>query len=184
MTGNVGGHPVSYVFLNNAYRVQPTVYDLPLAHITLRGVLTNTVPTAPYRGAGRPEAILALERLIDMAAAKLGIDRARTAPPQPDQALAAAVPHRPTGLTYDSGDFTATRRRSSTAADWRGFPARRRAAKKRNKLAGIGIANYVETPVGAPIEWVDGQGAAAKAGSRLRSARSRAGRATKRRSRR
>ena len=66
MTGNVGGHPVSYVSLNNAYRVQPTVYDLPLAHITLRGVLTNTVPTAPYRGAGRPEAILVLERLIDI----------------------------------------------------------------------------------------------------------------------
>ena len=60
--------------------------------------------------------------------------------------------------------FTAIRRRPRTRPTGRGFPARRRAAKKRNKLAGIGLANYVETPVGAPIEWVDGQGAAAKAG--------------------
>jgi carbon-monoxide dehydrogenase large subunit len=154
MTGNVGGHPVSYVFLNNAYRVQPTVYDLPVAHIKLRAAFTNTVPTAPYRGAGRPEAILTLERLIDMAADKLGVDRAELR--RRNLIKRAQLPYRSaTGLTYDSGDFVGNQKKVIAAADWRGFPARRRAAKKRNKLAGIGLANYVETPVGAPIEWVN-----------------------------
>jgi carbon-monoxide dehydrogenase large subunit len=154
MIGNVGGHPVSYVFLNNAFRVQPTVYDLPVAHIHLRGVLTNTVPTAPYRGAGRPEAILTFERLIDMAADKLGIDRAELR--RRNLIKRSQFPYRTvTGLTYDSGDFVGNQKKVLEAADWRGFPTRRRAAKKRNKLAGIGLANYVETPVGAPMEWVN-----------------------------
>ncbi|MGZ5852984.1 MAG: xanthine dehydrogenase family protein molybdopterin-binding subunit [Xanthobacteraceae bacterium] len=154
MTGNVGGHPVSYVFLNNAYRVQPTAYDFPLALVKVRGVLTNTVPTAPYRGAGRPEAILTLERLIDMAATKLGIDRAEIR--RRNLIKRSQLPYKsPVGLTYDSGDFTGNQKKVAEAADWRGFAARRRAAKKRNRLAGIGIANYVETPVGAPMEWVD-----------------------------
>ena len=124
------------------------------AHVKVRGVLTNTVPTAPYRGAGRPEAILTLERLIDMAAVKTRHRSRRNAPPQPRQALAIAVPSS-VGLTYDSGDFTGNQKKVAEVADWRGFAARRRAAKKRNKLAGIGIANYVETPVGAPMEWVN-----------------------------
>ena len=154
MIGNIGGHPVSYVFINNAYRVQPTVYDLPMAHIRVRGVFTNTVPTAPYRGAGRPEAILTLERLIDMAAAKLGIDRAELR--RRNLVRRSQFPYRTaTGLTYDSGDFVGNQKKVLEAADWRGFPARRRAAKRRNKLAGIGLANYVETPVGAPMEWVN-----------------------------
>jgi carbon-monoxide dehydrogenase large subunit len=73
--GGLGAYPVSYVWLSNAYRVMPTVYDVPLAQLRVRGVLTNTVPTAPFRGAGRPEAHHVIERLIDMAARRLGIDR-------------------------------------------------------------------------------------------------------------
>ncbi len=154
MTGNVGGHPVSYVFLNNAYRVQPTAYNLPLAHVKIRGVLTNTVPTAPYRGAGRPEAILTLERLIDIAAMRLGIDRAELR--RRNLIKRSQMPYQTAvGLTYDSGDFVGNQKKVVEAADWRGFPARRRAARKRGMLAGIGVANYVETPVGAPVEWVN-----------------------------
>jgi carbon-monoxide dehydrogenase large subunit len=154
MTGNVGGHPVSYVFLNNAYRVQPTTYNLPLAHVKIRGVLTNTVPTAPYRGAGRPEAILTLERLIDIAAVRLGVDRAEIR--RRNLIRRSQLPYRsPVGLTYDSGDFVGNQKKVVEASDWHGFAARRRAAKKRGMLAGIGIANYVETPVGAPVEWVN-----------------------------
>jgi len=154
MVGNVGGHPVSYVFLNNAAHVQPTVYDFPCAYIRLRGALTNTVPTAPYRGAGRPEAIHTLERLIDMGAAKLGIDRIEIR--RRNMVKRSQFPYvSVTGLTYDSGDFVGNQKKVAEMADWKGFAARRRAAKKRNKLAGIGIANYVETPVGAPVEWVD-----------------------------
>ncbi len=153
MTGNVGGHPVSFVSLNNAYRVLPTVYDLPVAHVTVRAVLTNTVPTAPYRGAGRPEAIFVLERLIDIGAARLGIDR--LALRRRNLIKRSQLPYRSAmQLTFDSGDFVGNQDKVARAADWAGFRQRRRLAAKRKKLAGIGVANYVETPVGAPIEWV------------------------------
>ena len=66
---------MTYVPLSNAYRVATTVYDIPLMHMRCRSVMTNTVPTAPFRGAGRPEATLVLERLIDLAAQRLEIDR-------------------------------------------------------------------------------------------------------------
>ena len=75
LTGNVGAHTVSYVPLSNGYRVAPTIYDVPMAWVRLRGVMTNTVPTAPFRGAGRPEATAVMERLIDIAAKRLKIDR-------------------------------------------------------------------------------------------------------------
>ncbi len=119
----------------------------------MRGVMTNTVPTAPFRGAGRPEATAVMERLIDIAARRLDIDRVelrRRNLIRHDQ-----LPHRTaTGLCYDSGDFAGNLARVLAAADWDGFPARRRAAKKRGRLLGIGVANYVETPVGMPHERV------------------------------
>jgi carbon-monoxide dehydrogenase large subunit len=154
MTGNVGAHAVTYVPLSNAYRVTPTVYDIPVAAVTIRGALTNTVPTAPFRGAGRPEATFVLERLIDMAARRLGIDR--VALRRRNLIRRAQLPYRSaTGLVYDSGDFRANMDAALRLADWSGFPARRRAAAKRGLLAGIGIANYVESPVGQPNEQVE-----------------------------
>jgi len=153
MTGNVGAHPVTYVPLSNAYRVTPTVYDIPLAAVAIRGALTNTVPTAPFRGAGRPEATFAIERLIDIAARRLGMDR--VALRRRNLIRRAQLPHRSaTGLIYDSGNFRANMDGVVKLADWAGFAARRRAAGKRGKLAGIGIANYVESPVGQPNEYV------------------------------
>jgi carbon-monoxide dehydrogenase large subunit len=153
MTGNVGAHPVTYVPLSNAYRVTPTVYDIPLAVVTIRGAITNTVPTAPFRGAGRPEATLAIERLIDIAARRLGIDR--VALRRRNLVRHTRLPYRSaTGLIYDSGNFRANMDGVVKLADWAGFPARRREARKRGKLAGIGIANYVESPVGQPNEYV------------------------------
>jgi aerobic carbon-monoxide dehydrogenase large subunit len=153
MTGNVGGHPVTYVPLSNAYRVTPTVYDIPLAMVVVRGALTNTVPTAPFRGAGRPEATFVIERLIDIAARKLGIDRLVLR--RRNLIRRSQLPYRSaTGLTYDSGNFRANMDAVIKLADWDGFPARRREARKRGKLAGIGLANYVESPVGQPSEYV------------------------------
>ena len=70
---NVGAQTGSYVPLSNAARIMTSVYDVPLACVRVRGVLTNTVPTGPYRGAGRPEAIYVLERLLDLAAERLQI---------------------------------------------------------------------------------------------------------------
>jgi aerobic carbon-monoxide dehydrogenase large subunit len=153
LTANTGAHTVSYVPLSNGYRVAPTVYDVPIAWVRLRGVMTNTVPPAPFRGAGRPEATAVMERLIDIAAKRLRIDRVelrRRNLIRHDQ-----LPHRTaTGLTYDSGDFAGNLDRALAASDWNGFRARRKAAKKRGRLLGIGVANYVETPVGMPHERV------------------------------
>jgi carbon-monoxide dehydrogenase large subunit len=152
--GGVGGQTVTYVPLSNAYRVATTVYDIPLMHMRVRGVMTNTVPTAPFRGAGRPEATLVIERLIDMAAARLGIDRVELR--RRNLIKRQQLPYRTaSGLLYDSGDFIGNMRRVLAQADWKGFPARRRAAKKRGRLAGIAVSNYVETPVGIPHERVE-----------------------------
>jgi carbon-monoxide dehydrogenase large subunit len=153
LTANIGAHTVSYVPLSNGYRVAPTVYDVPIACVRLRGVMTNTVPTAPFRGAGRPEATAVMERLIDIAAQRLKIDRVKLR--QRNLIRHDKLPHRTaTGLTYDSGDFAGNLARALECADWKGFPARRKEAKKRGRLLGIGVANYVETPVGMPHERV------------------------------
>jgi aerobic carbon-monoxide dehydrogenase large subunit len=153
MTANIGAHPVSYVPLSNAYRVTPTVYDIPVATVAIRGALTNTVPTAPFRGAGRPEATFVIERLLDMAARRLRMDR--IALRRRNLIRRGQLPYRSaTGLIYDSGNFRANLEGALKLADWKGFPARRREARKRGKLAGIGVANYVESPVGHPSEYV------------------------------
>ena len=129
MTGNIGAHAVTYVPLSNAYRVAPTVYDIPAVAVTIRGALTNTVPTAPFRGAGRPEATFVIERLIDIAARRLGIDR--LALRRRNLIRRAQLPYRSaTGLVYDCGNFRANMDAVQKLADWPGFPARRRAAGK------------------------------------------------------
>jgi aerobic carbon-monoxide dehydrogenase large subunit len=153
MTGNVGCRPVTYVPLSNAFRVTATVYDIPVATVALRGVFTNTVPTAPFRGAGRPEATFAIERLLDIAARRLGLDRIELR--RRNLVRRTQLPYTSaTGLVYDSGNFSANMDAVMKLADWGGFPARRRDAEARGRLAGVGLANYVESPVGAPSEYV------------------------------
>ena len=152
--GTCGGQTVTYVPLSNAYRVATTVYDIPLMHMRCRSMMTNTVPTAPFRGAGRPEATLVLERLIDLAAEQLGIDRLSIR--RKNVIPKSKLPYRTaSGLLYDSGDFAGNMKRMIDASDWKGFAARKRQSKKRGKLRGIGISNYLETPVGIPHERVE-----------------------------
>ena len=152
--GTCGGQTVTYVPLSNAYRVATTVYDITLMHVRCRSVMTNTVPTAPFRGAGRPEATLVLERLIDLAAGRLGMDRLKIR--QKNIIPKKKLPYRTaSGLLYDSGDFAGNMKRMIELADWKGFTARKRESKKRGKLRGIGISNYLETPVGIPHERVE-----------------------------
>jgi carbon-monoxide dehydrogenase large subunit len=152
--GTCGGQTVTYVPLSNAYRVATTVYDIPLMHMRCRSMMTNTVPTAPFRGAGRPEATLVLERLIDLAADRLGTDRLHIR--QRNVIAKKKLPYRTaSGLLYDSGDFLNNMKRMIGAADWKGFAARKRESKRRGKLRGIGISNYLETPVGIPHERVE-----------------------------
>src|SRR3981189_975362 len=131
----------------------PPVYGVPLARLGLRGVLSNTAPTAPFRGAGRPEATLVIERLLDLAARRRGLGRPEIR--RRNLVRRKQMPYRSvTGLTYDSGDFRGNMARALDLAGWKEFPARRRAARKRGLLAGIGISNYVESPVGMPAEYV------------------------------
>jgi aerobic carbon-monoxide dehydrogenase large subunit len=119
--------------------------------VNSRCVLTNTLPTGPYRGAGRPEASYLLERLIDAAADKTGIDAAelrRRNLIQPDK-----IPYTTAfGNSYDSGDFPGAFERALTLADYDGFAARRKAAKKAGRLRGIGIGCYLEIAGAFPEE--------------------------------
>lgn len=123
------------------------VYRTPAILAEVRGAFTNTQPTAPYRGAGRPEATYAIERVIDLAAAELGLDR--VALRERNLIPREAMPFK-TGLvfTYDTGDFARGMAMALEAADWVGFPARREEAKARGMLRGIGIANAIEIAAG------------------------------------
>jgi carbon-monoxide dehydrogenase large subunit len=124
-------------------------YRTPAIFAEVLGAFTNTQPTAPYRGAGRPEATYAIERAIDAAAAKLGLDRAEIR--RRNLIAPAQMPFR-TGLvfTYDSGDFPRGMTLAMEAADYAGFASRRAAARARGKLLGIGIANAIEISAGPP----------------------------------
>jgi len=123
------------------------VYVIPAMYAESCGIMTHTVPTAAYRGAGRPEATYTIERLIDVAARELGIDpyelrRRNLIPPE-------AMPYK-TALTftYDCGEFEGNMQLAAELADLKGFPARREAAKARGKLSGIGLCNCIEVAGG------------------------------------
>jgi carbon-monoxide dehydrogenase large subunit len=148
---NLGGHSVAFGPLQKGLGLMSSVYRIPVAYFRGRGAVTNTVSTTPYRSSGRPEAIFVVERLIDLAADRLGIDpaelRRRNLIPPTAQPFT-----NPAGLTYDSGDYPAAMATGLALADWDGFPVRREAAKRRGKFRGIGVANYVEITSGAPRE--------------------------------
>ncbi len=149
--GTVGAHTVSFVTMSNGRRMQPTVYQVPAAHFQVQAVFTNSVPTAPFRGAGRPEATHMMERLLDIAARRLDLDRVEIR--RRNLVSKDMLPYRSVaGLLYDSGDFVGYMDSVLAKADWSGFPARRAAALARGRLAGIALANHIEAPVGAPFE--------------------------------
>lgn len=126
-------------------------YTTPAIHVETTGVLTNTMLTGPYRGAGRPEAAYVLETLIDLAARKLAMDPAELR--RRNTIPAAAMPFK-TALvyTYDCGDFAMNLEDCLKLADRAGFAARREAARRRGKLAGLGISNTVEASNAGLIE--------------------------------
>jgi carbon-monoxide dehydrogenase large subunit len=121
----------------------PGVYAIPAVHVRVKGALTNTAPVDAYRGAGRPEASYLIERIVDVAARETGLGPAEFRkrnfiPP-------SAMPYKTAmGLLYDSGEFTRLMTRAMETADWQGFEARRKEARKRGKLRGLGMAYYVE----------------------------------------
>ena len=127
------------------------VYVIPAMFAEIVGVYSNTMSTAPYRGAGRPEASYVIERMIDIAAAELGIDpvalrRRNIIPPD-------ALPYK-TALTftYDCGEFEAVMDQALELADYKGFEARRAEAAKRGRLRGLGLSLTIEQSAGPQIE--------------------------------
>src|SRR5712692_1669868 len=146
-TSNVGAHAVSYVPLTKGVGVSTSVYRLPCAALRARAVLSNTMPTSPYRAAGRPEVMFVIERLIDLAARRHGFDRVKLR----RQNLVSSFPYKNTqGLVYDSGDYAATQARALQLADWQGFEERRKEARSRGRYRGIGLGNYIELNTGNP----------------------------------
>ena len=131
-----------------------SVYRTPAISYNVKCIFTNTVPTGPYRGAGRPESKFFLERLVDKAAEETGIDRVeirRRNMISPDQ-----MPHEtPVGLTYDSGEFEAVMDRALERADYTGYAARKQESEAAGMRRGIGIAPYLENTAAPGSELAD-----------------------------
>lgn len=143
-TGNAG----AYIYppmpaTTNAVKNIIDVYKTPAMEVNSKVVFTNTTPVAAYRGAGRPEGNYYMERLIDTAAREMGIDRLdlrRRNHIAPEQ-----MPYKaPSGMNYDSGEFTAVLDKALVVSDWNGFEARKAESAVHNKLRGRGIGSYLE----------------------------------------
>jgi len=127
------------------------VYDIPVAHLQVQGIYTNTTPVDAYRGAGRPEAITLIERTMDMAARELGLSpfalRAR------NFIATDAFPYQtPAGETYDVGDFARLLARAYDLGDAAGFAARKADSAARGLLRGLGLSYYIEAILGEDTE--------------------------------
>jgi carbon-monoxide dehydrogenase large subunit len=144
---NTGAQLATIVFA----KCFPAMYHIPKIDVRARCVFTNTLPTGPYRGAGRPEANYLLERLVQEAARISGIDAVRLRkrnliPP-------SSMPYKtPVGTTFDSGDFPLVFEKALEQADYAGFNKRRREALKRGRWRGIGISCFLEHSGGHPTE--------------------------------
>ena len=123
--------------------VQTSVYDIPVVDFRYTAILTNTACTGAYRGAGRPESIYNIERLMDEAARQTGIDRTelrRRNFIRPDQ-----FPYtNPMQQTYDVGNFASIMDQGLERADWKGFGAREQASLARGRWRGLGLATFLE----------------------------------------
>ena len=152
--GNMGAY-IGAVGANiqtvNLTRCLPGMYDIPLIDIGVRCVFTNTTTTAPYRGAGRPEANFILERVIDEAARVTGTDPVKLR--RRNLIKPSAMPYKTAvGTTIDSGEFVTVLDKALALADYDGFKQRRREAAKRGKYRGLGISCMLEHAGGFPLE--------------------------------
>ncbi|MCW5735024.1 MAG: xanthine dehydrogenase family protein molybdopterin-binding subunit [Enhydrobacter sp.] len=150
MLANIGAYVGSDRNLLSPFGMIGTVlgvYLIPKAYINVVGVLSNTNPTAPYRGAGRPEAIYLIERLIDDASRELGVDRVELR--RKNMIPESALPYQsPVGPYYDCGEFEKNLDMALKLADVAGYEARKAESKKRGRLRGLGIVNAIEQAAG------------------------------------
>lgn len=157
MLANFGAVPVgstAIIPLALGPKVQTTVYRVPMIDFRIRGLLTNTMATGAYRGAGRPEANYLMERLIEQAAREMKIDSAEIR--RRNFVREGDFPFRThLGDVYDSGAFDRVLESLLERADWNGFPARRAESERRGRLRGRGLASYLEWTGAIPTETVD-----------------------------
>ena len=155
--GNLGAVPVgssAIIPLVLSPKVQTTVYDVPLMHYRAKAVLTHTMATGAYRGAGRPEANFLMERLMEKAAREMKLDPAEIR--RRNFIRPEAFPYRThLGDLYDAGNFSAVLEKLLAAADWAGFAKRKEEANKRGRLRGRGLSVYLEWTGALPTETVD-----------------------------
>ena len=145
--GSVGAN----IQTQNFTRCFPAMYDIKHLDVSVRCIFTNTTPTAPYRGAGRPEANYALERVVEEAARVTGLDPIRLR--RRNLIRPSAMPYRTAiGTSYDSGEFEAVLDKALALADVDGFKRRRREAGKHGKYRGLGVSCMLEHAGGAPLE--------------------------------
>jgi carbon-monoxide dehydrogenase large subunit len=144
--GNVGaylGFVAPLMATVNAVKNVVSVYRIPALEVSTQLMFTNTTLVTAYRGAGRPEGNYFMERLIDNAAREMGIDRLELR--RRNQIKPKEIPYKHVSdQTYDSGDFPAVFKHAVELADWKGFGKRKREAKKRGKLRGLGVGSYLE----------------------------------------
>jgi carbon-monoxide dehydrogenase large subunit len=149
----IGAYASTYAAIiatNNTKNCLSSVYAVPALHAEVKMILTNASPLGPYRGAGRPEAIYLLERLMDKAAQQTGIDRVELR--RRNLIPVSAMPYRAaTGQVYDSGEFEAVLDKALNLADWIGFPRRRQESEARGLLRGIGLSCFLEVAGGSPL---------------------------------
>lgn len=150
MLANIGAYVGSDRNLLSPFGMIGTVlgvYLIPKAYINVVGVLSNTNPTAPYRGAGRPEAIYLIERLVDDAARELGVDRIELR--RRNMLPESMLPYQsPVGPFYDCGQFEKNLDMALELADVAGFAARQAESKRRGRLRGLGVINAIEQAAG------------------------------------
>ncbi|MSQ20317.1 MAG: xanthine dehydrogenase family protein molybdopterin-binding subunit [Betaproteobacteria bacterium] len=146
--------------VNLPYESAQTVtlpYEIPAYHLDIRLALTNKVPVSPVRGAGQPQGVFVMERLLDRAARELGIDRAEIR--RRNLIAGAQMPHtKPLAtrggmqVVLDSGDYPKCQAEALERIDWNGFATRQRAARAEGRYLGIGLANFVKGTGRGPFE--------------------------------
>src|SRR5262245_22102505 len=138
--------------VGNVIRMLVGAYAVPTAHLDFKGTVSNTVPINVYRGVGRLEDIYLVERLLDLAAARFGVDRAEIR--RRNLVKASAMPFTtPTGEGGDCGDFPRLMESALRHADWAGFAVRQKEAAKRGRLRGIGVCYIIEGAGGIAQEY-------------------------------
>ena len=148
---NLGTETFLFVPFTRSVDMVAGVYLIPAVYVAARAAFSHCLPMSVYRGAGRPEAIFMIERMIDTAAAEMGLDpiemrRKNIIPP-------TAIPHTSaTNVLYDSGEFEKSMIGALDLADWDGVAARKAEARERGKYLGIGMGNYIEWATGIPGE--------------------------------